>query len=158
MLSEEDNTPFTTSLDAARDLRLDPDKEYLIYEFWSQTYKGTFRGTFAPQPVKPYDCDVYCLVEKQSRPTLLSTSRHVRQMAVDIKELTFDGYRRELNGVSRAVANDPYQLRIYVPDGYVAKTVTLSGGLDATMVSANNLLLVNFVSNTGDDVKWAVQF
>ena len=52
---------------------------------------------------------------------LISTSRHVRQMAFDIKDLAWDGQQRVLRGTSRAVAGDPYQLRIYVPDGYAGK-------------------------------------
>jgi hypothetical protein len=50
-------------------------------------------------------------------------------MAFDIEELAWDGSQRTLRGVSRAVAGDPYQLRIYVPDGFAAKRVELSEGL-----------------------------
>ena len=53
---------------------------------------------------------------------LISTSRHIRQMAFDIKDLAYDGQQRMLRGVSRAVAGDPYQLRIYVPDGFSGET------------------------------------
>src|SRR5665811_1756437 len=77
---------------------------------------GTFKGKFTTRQVSPYDCDVYSIVEKQNRPVLISTSRHVRQMAFDIKDLAYDGGQRMLRGVSRAVAGDPYQLRLYVPD------------------------------------------
>ena len=44
---------FTVPLDAAKDLRLDPNKEYIVYEFWSKKLIGTFKGTFTPRPVKP---------------------------------------------------------------------------------------------------------
>ena len=116
------------TLDAAKDLRLDPDKEYIVYEFWSKQLIGTFKGKFATRPLSPYDCDIYSIVEKQDRPVLISTSRHVRQMAFDIKDMAYDGGQRMLRGTSRAVAGDPYQLRIYVPDGFSAKRVELSRG------------------------------
>jgi len=48
---------------------------------------------------------------------LISTSRHVRQMAFDIKDLVLRWRPAMLRGFSRAVAGDPYQLRIYVPEG-----------------------------------------
>jgi hypothetical protein len=124
---------FTVDLDAAKDLRLDPGKEYIVYEFWSRKLIGTFQGTFKPRPVPPYDCDIYSIVEKQNRPVLISTSRHIRQMAFDIKDLAYDGPQRMLHGISRAVAGDPYQLRFYVPEGFAAKRVELSGGLTARM-------------------------
>jgi len=56
-------------------------------------------------------------------------------MAFDIKDLAWDGGQRMLRGVSRAVAGDPYQLRIYVPEGFTAKRVELSGGLTAKMAA-----------------------
>ena len=150
--------PFTTTLDAARDLRLDPAKEYIAYEFWSKQLIGTFQGKFAPRAVSPYDCDVYSIVEKQDHPVLISTSRHVRQMAFDIKNLTYDSRQRIINGTSRAVAGDPYQLRIYVPDGFTAKSVQLSDNLAGTMKTDSNLLMVDFTTTTAKDVQWQVSF
>jgi hypothetical protein len=153
------NAPqFTTTLDAVKDLRLEADKEYLAYEFWSKKFIGTFQGTFAIRPLNPYDCDVYSIVEKQNRPTLVSTSRHVRNMAFDIKDLGYDGPQRTLRGTSRAVAGDPYQLRIYVPEGFSAQRVELSDGLAAAMKTEGSLLLVDFTTSTGKDVEWKVVF
>jgi hypothetical protein len=157
MLDGTNDTPFFTEL-TARDLRLDPGKEYIAYEFWSRTLLGTFKGMFKPRPVKPYDCDIYSIVEKQNHPVLISTSRHVRQMAFDIKALSYDASAGALRGVSRAVADDPYQLRIYVPDGFKAGRVTLSDGLNGEMKTNGNLLTVDFTSTSGKDVTWAVFF
>jgi len=158
MRGNEEHFKFSTGLDAAKDLRLEPDKEYLVYEFWSKTFIGSFKGTFVTRPLNPYDCDVYSIVEKQNRPVLVSTSRHVRQMAFDIKDLGYDGQQRVLRGISRAVAGDPYQLRIYVPDGFAAKRVELSGGLAAKIATDAHLLTVDYTSSTGNDVEWKVFF
>jgi hypothetical protein len=152
------NRGFTASLDAAKDLRLDPNKEYVVYEFWTKQLVGTFKGKFASRPVAPYDCDIYSIVEKQDRPVLISTSRHIRQMAFDIKDLAYDGGQRMLRGVSRAVAGDPYQLRIYVPDGFTATRVELSGGLTGKMATAGPLLTVDYTASAGNDVEWKVFF
>jgi hypothetical protein len=149
---------FTAPLDAARDLRLDPNKEYIVYEFWTKKLIGTFKGTFVPRPVVSYDCDIYSIVEKQDRPVLISTSRHIRQMAFDIKDLAYDGGQRMLRGLSRAVAGDPYQLRLYVPDGFAAKRVELSGGLTAKMATDGPLLTVDYTAAAGADVEWKVFF
>jgi len=151
------NSTFTASLDA-KDLRLDLNKEYIAYEFWTKQLIGTSKGKFVTRPLSPYDCDIYSIVEKQDRPVLISTSRHVRQMAFDIKDLAYDGGQRMLRGVSRAVAGDPYQLRIYVPDGFTAKRVELSGGLTAKMARDDHLLTVDYTTSTGSDVEWKVFF
>src|SRR5664279_1160080 len=149
---------FSATLDAARDLRLDPNKEYIAYEFWTKQLIGTFKGKFVTRPLSPYDCDIYSIVEKQDQPVLISTSRHIRQMAFDIKDLAYDGAQRSLRGTSRAVAGDAYQLRIYLPDGYTAKRVELSGGLTAKMAANDHLLTVDLTSSTGKDVEWKVFF
>ena len=152
------NRGWTTSLDAAKDLRLDPNKEYIVYEFWTKKLIGTFKGKFATAPVTPYDCHIYSVVEKLDRPVLISTSRHVRQMACDIKDLAYDGGQRMLRGLSRAVAGDPYQLRIYVPDGFTAKRVELSGGLTGKLATDGPLLTVDYTASAGNDVEWKVFF
>jgi len=152
------NHQFTATLDATKDLRLDPDKEYIAYEFWTRQLIGTFKGTFVTRPMNPYDCDIYSLVEKQDHPVLISTSRHVRQMAFDIKDLAYDSQQRMLRGLSRAVAGDPYQLRIYVPDGFTARRVELSDNITATMKTDGNLLTVDFTAPTGKDAEWKVFF
>jgi len=149
---------FSAKLDAARDLRLDPTKEYIVYEFWTKRLIGTFKGSFVTPPLNPYDCDIFSIVEKQDRPVLISTSRHIRQMAVDIKDMAYDIPQRTLKGVSRAIAGDPYQLRIYVPEGFTAKRVELSEGLTSTMKTEGNLLTVDFKSATGNDIDWKVIF
>jgi hypothetical protein len=63
-----------------------------------------------------------------------------------------------LRGISRAVAGDPYQLRIYVPEGLSAQRVELSDGMAASMKTDGNLLMVDFKSPTGKDVEWKVFF
>jgi len=150
--------PFTANLDAAMDLRLDPNKDYVVYEFWSRKLLGTFKGKFTSRPVKSIDCDIYSIVEKQNHPMLASTSRHIRQMAVDIKNVVWNEARRELRGVSRAVSGDPYQLRVYVPPGYQFDRVEVPAGLTAKPSMEGNLLNVDFTTSTGDDVPWSCFF
>jgi len=79
-------------------------------------------------------------------------------MAFDIKDLAYDGQQRMLRGVSRAVAGDPYQLRIYVPDGFTAKRVELSEGLASKMAASGSLLTVDYTPSTGKDMEWKVFF
>ena len=152
------NRKFNATLDAAKDLRLDPDKEYIAYEFWTKQLIGTFKGKFAIRPIGAYDADIYSIVEKLDRPVLISTSRHVRQMAFDIKDLAYDAPQRVLRGVSRALAGDPYQLRIYAPEGFTAKRVELSGGLTGKLALDGRLLTADYTASSGADVEWKVFF
>ena len=56
------------------------------------------------------------------------------------------------------MAGDPYQLRIYVPEGFTAKRVELSGGLTGRMATAGPLLTVDYTASAGNDVEWKVFF
>lgn len=89
---------------------------------------------------------------------LLSTSRHVRQMAFDVRRLAWDAGQNRMSGVSRAVSGDPYQLRIYVPAGYRFDRVELPSNLSAKPVMEGNLLTVDYTTSTGDDVAWNIDF
>lgn len=149
---------FSVKLDAKRNLRLDPDKEYIVYEFWTKKLIGTFRGKFETCPLNPYDCYIYSIVEKKDHPVLISTSRHIRQMAFDIKDLSYDAKLRILKGVSRSVAGDPYQLRIYVPEGFTGKSIQLPHGISGTIKTDGRLLTVDYVTATNADVEWKVLF
>lgn len=71
---------------------------------------------------------------------LISTSRHTRQMPVDIKDFAYDKGKEQLSGISRAVVGDPYQMRIFIPDGFKAEQVQLSEGLQVKMKTVGNLL------------------
>lgn len=79
-------------------------------------------------------------------------------MAFDIKDLNYDDKQQMLRGTSRAVAADPYQLRIYVPDGFSVKHVELSDGLEAVIKTDGNLLTLDYTSLTGKDVEWKIFF
>jgi hypothetical protein len=149
---------FTAVLNAEKDLRLDPAKSYLAYEFWTKKFLGTFRGAFRSRPIRQRDCDVYCVVEEKDRPILLSTSRHVRQMAFDVKSVVWDEDAKQLRGVSRAVSDDPYQLRIYVPEGYRFDSLNLPHDLKATTATDGRLLIVEYTTSTDNEVSWRVSF
>ena len=149
---------FTAVLDAHKDLRLDPARSYLVYEFWSKRFLGEFRGKFQSRTIPNVDCDVYCVVEKKNRPVLLSTSRHVRQMAFDVRSVVWDDAEMQLHGVCRAVSGDPYQLRIFVPDGYCFDSLDLANDIEATADVSGNLLTVEYTTSADDDVSWNVNF
>jgi len=151
---DQQGQPITQTIRLA-DLGLDPAREYLVYEFWSNQFLGAVRGQFTRALAAP-DCEVYSLVERQDHPQLLSTSRHVRQMALDIRDLQWDPAAKVLHGVSQMVAEDPYELRVWC-QGWTPKQVTVEG-LAAEMVREESLLKVRFTSPAAGLVAWRVEF
>ena len=56
------------------------------------------------------------------------------------------------------MAGDPYQLRVYVPEGFTASRVELSGGLTGKLAMVGRLLTVDYTATSGADVEWKVLF
>ena len=114
--------------------------------------KGSFTRTLAAP-----DCEVYSIVAKQARPVLVSTNRHVRQMAYDVLDLTWHADIATLSGTSRVVQNDDYELRLFVPAGYELGAHD-ADGLKVRTQWEQRLLTVRFTSPKSLDVPWAVRF
>lgn len=99
------------------ELGLDPGRAYHVFDFWDGTYLGAWEhGIFLITP--PADVRVVTLVPEASRPTLVSTSRHITQGWVDLLELEESLETRGsplLSGRSRVVGGDPYRLTVGLP-------------------------------------------
>ena len=150
----EDNKPLTQEI-RFRDLSLSSEQDYLVYEFWTQTFLGCQRGAFTPTLQAP-DCGVYAVVAMREHPVLVSTSRNVRQMAYDILTLEWDEDAGTLSGRSRVVAGDPYELRVFVPDGYTFRTAS-AGALPVAAENAGGLLTLRFTPRENGTVDWCVE-
>ena len=141
---------------AFEELELSSHKEYLVYEFWSRQFLGVKKGSFTRTLQAP-DCEIYSIVEKADHPVLISTSRHVRHMAYDILSLKRDQSEGKLSGESRVVKEDPYQLRVFVPEGYAFARVEAEGlPTDAKMDGP--LLNIDFESPENKVIAWTVYF
>ncbi|MDP6115954.1 MAG: hypothetical protein QGG53_29165 [Planctomycetota bacterium] len=138
------------------DLELDPSKDYLVYEFWSKQFLGIRRGGFE-RTLEPVDCEIYSIVERQNHPALISTNRHVRQMAVDVLDLKWDAEGKTLSGRSAVVGGDPYELRIFVPQGFNLGSAKAGDLRVSTKVDAP-LATVRFSVPENQDVGWSVRF
>jgi hypothetical protein len=76
------------------------------------------------------------------RPFLLSTSRHVTQGMIEVREERWDAAARTLTGRSEVVRGDGYELRIALPEtprAWRATTVELDSAATATGATARLL-------------------
>lgn len=100
------------------DLGLDPSKSYIVHEFWSGKTIGVVKGSFDLVAIEPMGIQSFAIRELQARPQLVSTNRHLSQGAAEIEMLTWDSHSNTLEGRSRVVAGDDYQILATVPEGY----------------------------------------
>ncbi|MCA9417823.1 MAG: hypothetical protein KC917_16210, partial [Candidatus Omnitrophica bacterium] len=82
-------------------LSLNPDKEYHVFDFWNDRYRGTRSGkTTLKQQLRPGEARVLSIRALESRPQILSTNRHLLQGALDLKKERWDSEKKVLEGVA----------------------------------------------------------
>jgi hypothetical protein len=96
--------------------------------------------------------------KKLGHPQVLSTTRHISQGAFDISSLSWDESRNTLSGVSKVVAGDPYDIVLYVPDGFrifAEGNDTISPDLRNI---GKNLWVMRLSPGVTDELSWSVAF
>jgi alpha-galactosidase len=139
------------------DLGLASDREYLAFEFWTKSFLGTFQNAFTPGAIDPrFGVQTICLRERVGHPQLVATNRHVSCGAMDVSNVTW--VASALDGTSDVVANDPYEIYLTEPAGYVLTSARVTGGelLASEMVGALRRLRVR--SARGGPVTWHVEY
>jgi len=96
-------------------LFLDPDKTYLVYDFWQENYLGEVTGTLETE-VLPGSVTLLSVHEKKGMPQLISTDRHILQGAVETEDVKWEESSKTLSGVSTGVAGTPYNIIVYIPE------------------------------------------
>ena len=137
------------------DVGLDPAKEYLVYEFWSDAFLGVMSGQMALPALPAMGLNSLSLREKLNHPQIVSTSSHLSQGGVDLVKVDWD--KSTLSGRSRVVAGDRYILAIYIPSGFTLKTAEFAGK-PAEVKPGNGLLRVSVVPPVTGELDWRVIF
>lgn len=155
----------TTTVPVA-DLGLPPAASYLAYDFWSQTVVKSFTDSLSVT-VPGSGCCILAIRPLLSRPFLLSTSRHVSQGILEVREERWNAAAQTLTGVSRLVGHDPYELRIVVqsPDAtWTVSGVAVSAEDQAAGATIRNagategVVKVRIATPVGREVRWTVGF
>jgi hypothetical protein len=110
------------------DLGLDPDREYVVFEFWTQQYLGKRKGSFtAPAMDENTGMQVFAIREAREHPWVIGTTRHLSQGGVSLLDEKWDAGRKTLSGKSAVVAGDPYVLTVHLPQNNRIKSVQFGG-------------------------------
>jgi hypothetical protein len=142
---------------------LDAKTTYVGFDFWANRFVPPFSGELRAD-LPAYSCRVLALRPEAKRPQVVSTSRHITQGIADLASETWDAGSGVLSGVSRAVAGDPYELRIVSPAGassWVYESAEASAGAAALAVGGRQdgpQLRVVFTPAASGDVSWRVKF
>jgi len=107
-------------------LGLDPNKKYIVFEFWSKKFLGSFYKGFTPGRIdSTYKCQLFCIREEKAQPQLVATNRHISCGGLEIKNVFWDG--KHLSGENHLVANDDYVLYVSEPGGFKFSEIVCEG-------------------------------
>jgi len=110
------------------DLGLADDREYLVFEFWTQTFLGKSKGSFkAPAQDAGNALQVFAIREAREHPWVLSTTRHISQGGVSLLDERWDAGKQVLSGKSAVVVGDSYVLTVHLPQGFRLRSAEFSG-------------------------------
>lgn len=146
------------TLDLAR-LRL--SSEYVhVFEYWSSKYVGRFyRNAKLPRYIMPYDAEVFAIVpaSDNNKPTLLSTSRHISQGALDLANVTWSGNEKKwvVSGTSEnLVTGEKYEL-VFAGLNYKADNV--KADVNGMISFGDGVIRVDFVPKSSC-LNWTIEF
>ncbi|HWC96973.1 MAG TPA: glycoside hydrolase family 36 protein [Candidatus Sulfopaludibacter sp.] len=139
------------------DLGLSPDREYIVYEYWTRKLVGVFKGEFRSPAQEAKEVRIYAIREKLDRPQVISTNRHISQGGVDLSDVRWNGRGLTLSGSSAVVRNDAYTIALFVPPGRkVARA--LMGGKPARVQASGSVTEISFTPAETGTVAWSVIF
>jgi hypothetical protein len=141
-------------------LQLPAGKHYAAYEFWSNSYLPEITDTIKVTLPK-HTCAVISLRPVGDSPFVISTSQHVTQGIVDLSDEIWNPLSKTLSGKSKVVANDPYELRVFIPKTAkllnIAK-VTSNHGATIKVKQTARGAVVTIVSPRSEEVNWKMVF
>ncbi len=153
------STPALRTLDLASKLHLDPERQYVAFDFWNQALAGVFKKEIKLE-VGPHDTRVLAIHAVLGRPQLIGNSRHISG-SFSVLANNWDADRMLLSGKSQTLGDDPYTVWIYCPKGFSVRKVegaTASGKAVAIDHKAERELLGISFRGAGEVVSWSIQF
>lgn len=140
-----------------KDLGLDANKEYLVFEFWKKNFEGTFKKQFIPGKIDTgFNCQVFCFREKLDHPQLLATNRHISCGGLELTDLQWQN--KSLSGISRVVPNDNYVIYIHENKGADFRDINVKNATLVANEKDGEIRKIILLSNSNDSVNWSVNY
>ena len=140
------------------DLGLPAEREYLVFEFWTQKFLGKAKGSFtAPAMDQNTGMQVFAIREARAYPWIISTSRHISQGGVDLLDVRWNDHDKTLAGRSSVVKGDPYLITIYLPERFRFMAAEADGE-KVEMEKAGHSVTVRMIPSETKTVNWRIAF
>ncbi len=140
------------------ELGLASDAEYLVYEFWTNSFQGARKGRFE-MPVPKHGVRLLAVHRAQSRPQFISSDRHITQGAVELKNIEWQETGKCLKGTVKVVKNSPMTMRFRVPSGYSFDAAKVADAATCTAATeTKDIVAVKLKSPETKDIAFTLTF
>ena len=137
---------------------LQADVEYEAFDYWANRQLAATAGRLQVT-VPPRSCRILALRPRADRPQLLSTSRHVTQGIVDMRDERWDQASRALSGLSQILGGEDYELRIVVPRSETWRVAAAEASSGTVRFSQEGeLVRVVLTADASGEVAWKITF
>ncbi|MHC1730623.1 MAG: NPCBM/NEW2 domain-containing protein [Bacteroidales bacterium] len=153
--------PVTLNLNW-KELGIEATAPVHVFDYWNGEYMGAWESGIGLE-IMPASVRVLTLVPDNGKIQLISTSRHITQGWVDLRDLRSDDQGTVISGTSTLPAGNEYKLHFAYPRGkyYRVKSVTAVMGKKKLSVTANShqgWAEVSFTAPASGDISWSVSF
>ncbi len=136
----------------------DPDRRFVAWEFWTDTYLGERKGSLSAA-VPPRGVRLFALHEAADHPQFVGDDRHITQGAVELNALEWDAAAKTYTLDAKAVGGFPFTYFVRVPEGFSFKSASApKGGTVEAKMRDDLLLAVTISATSSQDVKAVLQF
>lgn len=132
--------PLKASEVEIESLGLDPELDYLAFDFWEQEYLGIVSGKFSCRELDIGHCQIIALRTLKQNPQFLASTRHVSMDAVSVKLQVWQD--KELTLEISAVEGTTEDYWFHIPGKYNVMNVCIKGA-EYTLSQDGELLRVN---------------
>ncbi len=145
-----------------KELGIETEGPVHVFDFWNGEYMGAWEAGISLE-IMPASVRVLTLVPDNGKIQLVSTSRHITQGWIDLRELRSDKQGTAISGVSTLPSGNNYKLYFACPRGeyYRIKSATAVMGkqkLPVSIVSHQGWSEVAFTAPSTGDIEWTVTF
>jgi len=140
-----------------KELGLDNGKEYLVFEFWTKEYSGSYYGEFKPGDIKSeYNCQLFCIRERLDRPQMMATNRHISCGGFDVVDLSWNN--NTITGRSKLIANDDYIIYLTEPDEYKFSQLLTTNAEVVNNVKKGFIREITLKSEKDQEIYWIISY
>lgn len=150
------DTPASQATIKFLEIGLDPTQEYIVYEFWTDKLIAVAKDSVTLPAIDAMGLHSFAIRQKQDRPQLISTNRHLSHGAVDIETMKWTD-TKTLSGRSRVISQDQYTITLLMPDQYKIKKAAFDDK-SATITYQGQTAKLSFTPTQTASIAWSIEF